>query len=327
MPILEKEDRFTIKRLAIKGRSLVGNALKDPVERQVLVLERDVKESTPALIGLAGFFGSSESFLNRSYMGHDFLRVLNEMSSKKSKSFLIVLPETMTSFYGNQYINSSAVGNYEDFIVKDVVNFINRIYGKRKLGIFGKSSGGFGSYNLASTHPEIFDGFVDVSGDSGFEYCYMHEFPTVISKLDTIGPEKFLRYFKEKPHPESSDFGVMNALAMAAFYSPNDRTRLGFDLPFNLKYHTLREDVWERWLALDPLRNLESRLDALSQQKVILQVGKRDEFFINVGMKGMSELMEKHKVRHEYKEYNEGHFGIEYLYEESLPSLIKALQD
>ncbi len=327
MPVLGEKVRFEIKRLTIRGRSLAGNPLKDPVERQVLVLERDVKESTPALIGLAGFFGSSDSFLNRSYMGHDFLRALNEISRNRSKSFLIVLPDTMTSYYGNQYTNSSAVGNYEDFIVKDVVNFINRTYGKRKLGIFGKSSGGFGAYNLASTHPEIFDGFVDVSGDSGFEFCYMHEFPSIISKLDTMSPEKFLRNFRAKPHPETIDFGMMNALAMAAFYSPNSRTKLGFDLPFNVRYHTLREDVWERWLALDPLRNLESRLDALSRQKVILQVGTRDEFFINVGMKGMSRLLEKHKVRHEYKEYNEGHFGIDYLYEESLPSLIRALQD
>ena len=41
--------------------------------------------------------------------------------------------------------------------------------------------------------------------------------------------------------------------------------------------------------------------------------------------KGMSELMNKHKVKHDYKEFDEGHFGLEYLYEESIPSLINAL--
>jgi len=117
----------------------------------------------------------------------------------------------------------------------------------------------------------------------------------------------------------------MNVLAMAAFYSPNSKSKIGFDLPFDLKYHTFRQDVWNRWLLLDPLRNLENRLDSLRQQKVILQVGNRDEFSINIGMKGMSELMNKHKVKHDYKEFDEGHFGLEYLYEESIPSLINAL--
>ncbi len=325
MPVLETKERFEIKRFVIRGSSLAGNHLGDPINREVLVLERNVKDSTPALIGLAGFFGSSISFVNRSYMGHDFFTVLNKIAEKKSRSFLIVLPDTMTSYYGNQYVNSSAVGNYEDFIVKDVIGFINKQYGKRKLGVFGKSSGGFGSYSLASKHPELFEGFVDVSGDSGFEFCYLKDFPIALSKLERMSPEKFLKYFNEKPRPENSDFEAMNVLAMAAFYSPNHKRKVGFDLPFDVKYHTLRQDVWNKWLLFDPLRNLEQRLDNLREEKIVLQVGKRDEFSINIGMKGMSRKLERYKVKHEYKEFDEGHFGIEYLYEESLPSLMKAL--
>ncbi len=325
MPVTLGRERFEVKKLEIVGKSLKGNTLKDPAKREIIVLERNVKESTPALIGLAGFFGSSNSFLNRSYTGHDFFRALETISEKKSSSFLILLPDTMTSYYGNQFVNSSAVGNYEDFIVNDVVGLIKRKYGNRKIGLFGKSSGGFGSYNLATKHPDVFGGFVDVSGDSGFEYCYVRDFAAVITKLGKMNPQEFLKYFDKKPHPDNLDFGVMNVLAMAAFYSPNNKSKFGFDLPFDLKYHTFRQDVWNRWLLLDPLRNLENRLDSLRQQKVILQVGNRDEFSINIGMKGMSELMNKHKVKHDYKEFDEGHFGLEYLYEESIPSLINAL--
>jgi pimeloyl-ACP methyl ester carboxylesterase len=325
MPVLERKNRFDIKKFIVKGRSLSDNFLKDPVNREVIVFERNIKDSTPALIGLAGFFGSSTNFLNRSYMGHDFFGVLNSIAVNRTKSFLIVLPDTMTSYYGNQFINSSAVGRYENFIIRDVVNFINREYGRRKIGLFGKSSGGFGSYTLASKHPEIFGGFIDVSGDSGFEYCYLRDFPSAIQRLESKSPEKFIKYFNNKPRPDNVDLGVMNILAMAAFYSPNEKAKLGFDLPFDTSFHTLRQEVWDRWLALDPLRNLDERLENLREEKIILQVGKKDEFSINIGMKGMNRKLEKNRVKHEYKEYDEGHFGIEYLYKDSIPSLISAL--
>jgi pimeloyl-ACP methyl ester carboxylesterase len=322
-----KRKQFEIKKFFLNGKSLSGNFPNDPVEREITVIERNVMDSTPALIGLAGFFGSSTSFLNRSYVGHDFFKVLNVIAERKSKSFLIVLPDTITSYFGNQYVNSSAVGNYEDFIVKDVAGFIGEKYGKRKKGIFGKSSGGFGSYTLAAKHPEIFDGFVDVSGDSGFEYCYLKDFPTAISKLDSKTPGQFIEYFRNKPRPDNSDMSTMNTLAMAAFYSPDRNSKTGFQLPFDRKFHTLINEVWERWLMLDPLRNAEKYLENLRGEKVILQVGRRDEFSINIGMKGLSKILEKNKVKHEYREYDEGHFGIEYLYEDSLPSLMKALSE
>ncbi len=327
MDSMESGKYFKVSKFRIHAKSLEKNPLKDQSEREVTVIERNVRDGTPALIGLAGFFGSSRSFLNRYYSGRDFITVLENISRKKADSFLIVLPDTITSFFGNQYLNSTAVGNYEDFIVKDVVDFISREYGKRNIGLFGKSSGGFGAYNLASSHPDVFRGFLDVSGDSGFEYCYIKDFPSAIMKLEEMNPRKFLKYFREKPHPDSSDMGIMNTIAMSAFYSPNPESELGFDLPFDPRRNLLDEATWARWLELDPLRNIENRLEGLRDQVVILQVGKRDEFSINIGMKGMSNILTANKIRHRYREYDEGHFGIEYFYEYSIPLLTEGLKD
>jgi len=52
MPVIIGRERFEVKRLEISAKSLKGNLLKDPVRRDIIVLERNVKESTPALIGL-----------------------------------------------------------------------------------------------------------------------------------------------------------------------------------------------------------------------------------------------------------------------------------
>ncbi|MGC8645299.1 MAG: alpha/beta hydrolase-fold protein [Thermoplasmata archaeon] len=317
-----KKSRFNVERRKIAADSLRHNPLRDPVERDLLIISKDMRDGTPALVGLAGFFGSAYTFLMERYAGMDFMDVINYLATKVH-SFLIVLPDTMTSYFGNQYVNSEAVGNYENFIAKDVVRFINREYGKRNIGIFGKSSGGFGAYTIAAKHPDAFRGFVDVSGDSAFEYCYLRDFPTTIAELSKRTVKGFTRYFSTLKKPSNQEMSAMSIIAAAAFYSPKKNG--GIDLPFDLKNFMVKEDVWERWLSFDPVRNARLYADNLREEKVILQVGRRDEFSLNIGIKALSNILKEEGIRHEYKEYDDGHFGIEYFYQDSLPSLIRAL--
>ncbi len=126
-------------------------------------------------------------------------------------------------------------------------------------------------------------------------------------------------------HPNEEDLGVMNVIAMSAFYSPDERSELRIRLPFSIEDGRFDYETWDGWIALDPLRNVESSLDRLRGMKAILQVGKKDEFSLNLGMRGISSILKKNGVAHAYKEYDEGHFGIDYFYEYSLPSLISGL--
>jgi len=318
-----KKSRFQIHKKIIKSESLKDNPLGDPAERELFVISKNFKDGTPALIGLAGFFGSAYTFLTERYAGVDFMDVLNFLG-KRVNSFLIILPDTMTSYFGNQYVNSEAVGRYEDFITKDVVGFINNEYGRRNIGLFGKSSGGFGAYTLAARHPDIFSGFVDVSGDSAFEYCYIRDFPATIMELNKRSVKKFVKYFSTLSKPSNQEMTAMSIIAASAFYSPRKGGR-GIDLPFDSKRMLIRENVWERWLDFDPVRNVSKYINNLSQEKIILQTGRRDEFSINIGIRSLSNILEREGVKHEYREYDDGHFGIDYFYMDSLPSLIRAL--
>lgn len=315
-----------IRTIRFKAESLKDNFPQDPDEREVTFIEKDVNDRTPVLIGLSGFFGTSTSFLNRLYGHRDFLSALENIAGRKDvSSFIIVLPDTMTSYFGNQYVDSIAVGSYEQFITRDVKKLIEETYGKRRTGLFGKSSGGFGAYNLTVRNPELFDGFVDVAGDAGFEYCYMKDFPQAVTMISKYGLEGFIAHFSEKPNPTNDEKAAMDVIAMSAFYSPDEASKLKFRLPFDNESFAPDPEVWRTWLKLDPLRNIASNIDILREKKIILQVGSKDEFSINVGMKGMSNILEKNGISHQYKEYDEGHFGIEYLYEDSLPDLLKHL--
>jgi S-formylglutathione hydrolase FrmB len=320
--------KLTISKATIHAASLESNYLGDPTSRDITLISYNFHEESPILIGLAGFFGSSLSFLNRSYSSQDFISTLERMcSSSPEISFMIALPDSMTSIYGNQYINSSYVGNYEDFITKDLVGYLEKTYGKRKLGIFGKSSGGFGAYNLTIRNPELFSGFVDVSGDSAFEYCYVRDFPYLIETIRKESLEAFLEKFRKIPTHSRPDLNAIGILAMAAFYSPSKKEKGKIDLPFDLDTGLLDRKTWNRWIKHDPARNIKSNLGSLRNKKTILQVGKHNEFSMNIGIRSMHETLRLAGIDHEYNEYDEGHFSIDYLYEYSLPALLSYLKN
>ncbi|EQD71640.1 esterase, partial [mine drainage metagenome] len=298
-----------IDKTTIHATSLKGNVLGDPVDRDIYFFSHKFNDDSPVLIGLAGFFGSAVSFLNRSFSSQDFIRTLDRICTIHPEiSFMIAIPDSMTSLGGNQYINSDAVGNYEDFIIKDVVGKVNHTLGRRKLGIFGKSSGGFGAYNLAVRNPEIFSGFIDVSGDSAFEYCYMKDFPDAIEVFRNTSVDEFLEHFRNSSAHTRQELNALGVAAMAAFYSPTLSAPGKFDLPFDRKTGLVDPLIWERWLDHDPARTVRSSTETLRKKKVILQVGKHDEFSINVGIRSMHESLAETGVPHEFYEYDEGHF-------------------
>ncbi|MGR5288617.1 alpha/beta hydrolase [Vibrio maritimus] len=63
-------------------------------------------------------------------------------------------------FGGSFYVNSAVTGNWEDFVVNDVINYLDTHY--RTLseahyrGLAGFSMGGFATTNLALRHPDTF---------------------------------------------------------------------------------------------------------------------------------------------------------------------------
>lgn len=324
---LHTESEIKISRYKIRAHSLRGNLPGDPDDREIMALEYIPEKSESVHIGLAGFFGTSYSFLNRSFTGMDFIAVLETLIRRRLvRSFIIVLPDTMTSFGGNQYVNSSAVGNYEDFISSDLTGWIRKKYGKRTVGLFGKSSGGFGSYTLAAMHPNTFGGFVDVSGDSGFEYCYMRDIPDTISVLKKNGLESFLSKFRRAPFHTKEELNAASIVAASAFYSPLPSGNGKFSLPFNEKTGEFRDDVWKRWLEFDPARNIDRYAEALRDKTVILQTGRKDDYSINIGMSIMSQKLSNSGIDHKFITYDCGHFGIEYLYLYSLPMLMNGLE-
>ena len=62
---------------------------------------------------------------------------------------IIVFPDCFTCLGGNQYINSSAIGRYADYLTRELIPFVDREFrtlaSRDHRGCFGKSSGGYGA--------------------------------------------------------------------------------------------------------------------------------------------------------------------------------------
>ena len=101
---------------------------------------------------------------------------------------------------------------------------------------------------------------------------------------------------------------------------------MGVDLPFDLNTGEMVQDVWNRWLAWDPVRMIEKYRENLKKLKLIfIDCGTKDEFNLHWGARMLHSKLEKMNIKHLYEEFNDGHMNISYRYNISLPKIFPAL--
>ncbi len=329
----------------ISSNALHGNPLGDPTARRVPVyLPPGYNESDnryPAVYLLTGFTGRGAFMLNDSAFDEPIQERLDRLiATGQIQPMIVVMPDCFTRYGGSQYLNSSATGRYQDHLIEEVVPFIDQHYrtraepGYRAIG--GKSSGGYGALVQAMRHPDIFGAIACHSGDLYFDYCYKPDFAKFlnaaarhnINSTETLGD--FLTGFSPKMHPKPAGFfDIIHISAMAACYSPNPNSPCGFDLPFEFHTGLLRPDIWQRWLALDPVTMLdeEKHVEALRRMKLIyLDCGNRDEYALHYGARIFSRRLTELDIPHQRQEFDGGHRGTQFRYDVSLKGISEAFE-
>ena len=98
-----------------------------------------------------------------------------------------MFPDCFTALGGNQYVNSSAIGNYADYLTKEIVPFVDREFrtlaSRDHRGCFGKSSGGYGAIIHGMKYPRTWGAIADHSGDAYFDFVYWHDWPNTLNEL------------------------------------------------------------------------------------------------------------------------------------------------
>jgi Putative esterase len=201
--------------------------------------------------------------------------------------------------------------------------------GRDHRGIAGKSSGGYGAMVVPMLREDLFGGLASHAGDALFEACYLPDFRASVRALrDDYGRsfERFWDDFRSRPaFSKESDHHLLNDWCMAACYSadPDGTVRL----PYDPATGQLIPEVWERWLALDPVRMVPHHSDALrSMRAIYVDAGKRDEYFLDLGAEAYRRALESIGVTDvAFELFDAGHGAIEYRYPLGLRYLAERL--
>ena len=322
----------------ITSEVLRGNPLGDPFVRRVpIYLPRDYATSNaryPVAFVLAGFTGRGITFLNDAPWGETIAERMDRLIAQgKARPMILVMPDCFTRLGGSQYLNSPAIGRYEDHVVQELVAFVDSRYStladRDHRAVVGKSSGGYGAVMLAMRHPETFGIMASHSGDMYFEYCYKPDIIAAVRGLKKFGGLD--KFWKEFPtiHPKDRDFSaLLEIVAMSACYSPNPHAPHGFDLPFDIETGALRAQVWARWLEHDPAELVDKYLDALRSLRLIyLDAGLRDEFNLQYCAGIFAKRLKERGINFVHEEFDDGHFDIQYRYDNSLQTISRAAAD
>lgn len=346
---------------------LVGNPLGDPPSRKLDVwLPPHYDQGAtggrgkrfPVLFDLVGYTGSGKSHTNwRSFDENVPERASRLIHEGKMGPCIIIFPDCFTALGGNQYVNSTAIGNYADYLIRELIPFVDgqfrTLASREHRGCFGKSSGGYGAIIHGMKYPRYWGAVADHSGDTYFDMIYRSDWPNTLNELAKYrarkrrpGPvnvpeeerrvraglddgrvKNFLKKIWKKDKLSGAEVHCLMNLCMAATYDPDPKAPNGFHLPFNLETGELLEHRWRQWLRHDPINLVKLYRNNLKSLKgIYIDCGWRDQYHIQYGSRILSKRLREYRIEHNYEEFNDSHSGIDYRMDRSLPFLYRALR-
>ncbi len=324
----------TVRELRVESQILKGNPLGDPDVRGVPIYLPPVEssEGLPLVAVLAGYTGIGAGQLYGTPWDPSFLDRYEMLFDRGEVSpCAFFFPDCFTRLGGSQYMNSSATGLYRDHLIEEVLPLVEEATGaggeRDRRGVMGKSSGGYGSFHLCFEHPDLFSAVVSHSGDAGFDLCYRPDFGHLLEQIESHGGvEEFVEAFEESPQKTTPLILAMGVLAMSSAYSPDPGEPLGIALPFEPRTGRFRPEVWDRWMAWDPVTLATEKGDVLKDfHLVFVDCGTRDEYQLQYGARQLVAALKERGVAVQHEEFDDGHRGIGYRVETSLPLITAAL--
>jgi S-formylglutathione hydrolase len=263
----------------IYSPSLEGNLLGDPATRPVLIYlppsyDASPEKRYPTVYLLHGFDTNHLCFTSSGVnnamkllagidLGADVGSIADGLlAAGQMDELIIVLPNAANSFAGSMYERSPLIGDYRDYIAKDLVAYIDGKYrtiaDSSARGIAGHSMGGYGALSLAIEYPEVFGAVAalspalcDMEENAGIN-DYLAKYP-LVQGLPVPGYESedmwniFLGYFE-----------VEWIYAIAAAWTPNlENPPFNVDLPVQYPGPTINAEILDQWKERDLASQVE----------------------------------------------------------------------
>ena len=355
----------TLAVLEHSSSILRDNPLRDPHMRKLGVwlppqYDQSGNRRFPVLYDLVGFTGSGLAHTNWKPFGDNVPeRAARLIREGKMGPTIIVFPDCFTALGGNQYVNSSAIGDYADYLTGEIVPFVDREFrtlaSREHRGCFGKSSGGYGAILHGMKYAKTWGAVASHSGDAYFDFVYWHDWPNTLNELakhrlpkrkagrydarresgrkglaqglDDGRIKRFLAQVWKKEKLSTAEGHCIMNLCMAATYDPDPKAPLRFRVPFNLESGELIAKRWRKWREHDPINLVARYRDNLrSLSGIYIDCGWRDQYHIQYGSRILSKRLAAAGIRNRYEEFDDDHSDIDYRMDASLPFLYRALK-
>ena len=324
----------SIHRLTVESKALAGNLLGDPTSRivDVYVPAGHDGRDLPLLVDLVGYTAGGPAHTAWKAFSENVPERLDRLIGEgKMAPVVVAFPDCFSRLGGNQYVNSPVLGDYEDFLIGEMLPAVEARFacgGTGRRGVFGKSSGGFGALVHAMRHPDVWAAAASHSGDAGFENLYLAGFPDVLMALakKNNSIEEWFKAFEAKPKLDGKDTHLLMFLCQAASFDPDPDAFLGLRLPVTLDTCEIIEERWANWLKWDPALMVKTHAAAIGKLKgFFLDCGTEDQYAILYGTRRIHRELDRQGVAHRYEEFPDNHSGVDYRMDVSLPWLAEVL--
>ena len=347
-PVLQAADSQLIRWPPIIWPTLTENLIGEDgrkVIRVYLPPSYDFTEKRyPVIYVLHGFGGDSNSLTRKMKSAMDRMILREEIQEA-----IAVFVDGSNRFGGSQYLSSPTIGDYETYVRRDLVNFIDRQYRtiphRDSRGITGFSMGAYGAMHLSLKYPEVFGVVVAQASTYNFDDDLVKSFTekggvviTLMEPLKQKSGDEFWNALNELANSDTLrkvSLPFRNGLAyLAAVASNPDKPPCYLDLPYRLKAGfppwERDEAVWERIVENDIIHELDRYLNRLAQNSqrpvrlngIKLVHGTEDQIALLRQAQALDQKLTELGIDHEFVKHGGGHTFIA---EESLQFMAKHL--
>ena len=290
-----------VERIKIHGTALEGNLEGNAVDRDVLVFlppsyDKQKSRRYAVVYALHGYSIGAEQWSQEIHAP----QTIEGAFAQGANEMIVVLPDSKTTHNGSMYSSSVTTGDFEKFISRDVVSYIDAHYrtipNRLSRGLVGHSMGGYGATRIGMKHADVFGSLYIMS-------------PCCLSPRQA-GPanaemEKTLEAVKTPEDSARLPFGARAQLAAAAAWSPNPKNPpLYLDLP--RKAGEPQPDVLAKWAANAPLAFIDQYIGNLRQYRAIsLDVGDKDGLRVDTGK--LRDVLDKYEIANSFELYQGTH--------------------
>jgi S-formylglutathione hydrolase len=292
--------RGTVQRIQVHSKGLEGNLEGDSPDRDVAVyLPPSYSNATtrryPVVYLLHGFTDDVDHWWGVKPHFVNVPEAADKALAAGVREMILVMPNAFTRYQGSMYSNSVTTGNWEDFVAKELVEYIDKHYrtiaGRAGRGLAGHSMGGYGAIRIGMKYPGVYSSLYLMSP------CCM---------AVVVRPTDRAEAIHDPAEVANADFYTKAAFASAAAWSPNPKNPPHFlDLPY--KHGETLPQIVAKWQANAPLAMIDQFVSNLRQYQAIgMDAGTKDHPIVDtVGT--LDGVLNDYGIHHVYETYEGDH--------------------